>query len=187
MVSSTETTASTSTVGVTPSRPPTPGLPLLEPMDTSSFPTTEELLMMAGVGRGARGRTPLQTPTTPGPRQPGPRMPHPQVPSPGRQEATASTPYWQQVFPPPTPAPRRDATPSTSQSQGQGRPAGKETRPQGRLSSRGSRDGQRAPRSSTRGSRKHCRRALDDDLVDEMTNFMASGWKRDLVHFIGCC
>ena len=23
--------------------------------------------------------------------------------------------------------------------------------------------------------------------MDEMTNFMASGWKRDLVHFIGCC
>ena len=62
MVSSTETTASNSTVGMTLLRPPTPGLPLLEPMDTSSYPTTEELLRMAGVGRGARGQTPLWTP-----------------------------------------------------------------------------------------------------------------------------
>ena len=86
MVSSTETTASNSTVGMTLSRPPTPGLPSLEPMDTSPYPTTEELLRMAGVGRGARGQTPLWTPTTPGPHQPGPRMPHPQVPTPGRQK-----------------------------------------------------------------------------------------------------
>ena len=187
MVSSTETTASNSTVGMTLSRPLTPGLPPLELMDMSHYPTTEELLRMAGVSRGARGWTPLQTPTAPGPHQPGPRTPHPQVPTPGRQEATAPTPYWQQVFPPPTPAPRQDATSSASQSQEQERPADEETRPQGRSSSRGPRDRQRAPRSSTRGSRKHCRRAQDDDLVDEMMNFVASGWKQDLIHFIGCC
>ena len=111
--------------------------------------TTEELLQTAGVSRGTQGQTPQCTPTAPGPRQPRPRMPHPQVPTPGRQEATALTPYRQQVFQPPTPAPRQDTTPSASQSQGQERLAGKETRPQGRSSSQGSRDGQRAPRSST--------------------------------------
>ena len=142
MASSTETMASTSTVGAAPSRYQTSGLPPLEPMDTSPPLTTEELLRTAGVGRGARGWTPPWTLTAPGPRQPRPRTPHPQVPTPGRQGATAPTPYRQQVFPPPTPAPRQDATPSASQSQGQERPAGKETRPRGRSSSRGSRDGQ---------------------------------------------
>ena len=29
--------------------------------------------------------------------------------------------------------------------------------------------------------------AHDDDLEDEMSNYVASGWKRDLVHFLGCC
>ena len=112
MASSTETTASTSTIGVTPSRYQTSGLPLLEPMDTSPPLTTEELLLTAGVGRGARGWTPPWTPTTPGPRQPRPRMPHPQVPTPRRQGATTLTPYQQQVFPPQTTAPRQGATPS---------------------------------------------------------------------------
>ena len=27
----------------------------------------------------------------------------------------------------------------------------------------------------------------DDDLVDEMGNYVASGWKRDLIHMVGCC
>ena len=129
MVSSTETTASDPTVGVMLLRPPTPGLPPLEPMDTSSYPTMEELLRMAGVSRGARGLTPLRTPTAPGPHQPGPRAPHPQVPTPRRQEATALTPYRQQVFPPPAPAPRQDATSRASQSQEQERPADEEMRP----------------------------------------------------------
>ena len=137
MVSSTETMASNSTVGMTLSRPLTPRLFLLEPMDMSSYPTPEELLRMAGVSRGSRGQTPQWTSTAPGPHQPGPRMPHPQVPTPGRQEATALTPYRQQVFPPPAPAPRQDATSSASQSQERERPADKETRPRGRSSSRG--------------------------------------------------
>ena len=114
-------------------------------------------------------------------------MPHPQVPAPGRQGATTQTPYQQQVFPPPTPAPRPSATPSASQSQGRERPAGKETGTRGRLSSRGHRDQQQAPRSSTQGSRKRRLGAPDDDLMDEMANYVASGWKRDLIHMIGCC
>ena len=58
MVSSTETTASTSVAGVThPSYPP-PGMPRLEAMDTLLAPTTENLLATAGVGRGRGTRTP---------------------------------------------------------------------------------------------------------------------------------
>ena len=140
MASYTETMASTSTVGVTPSRYQTSGLPPLEPMDTSPPLTAEDLLMTAGVGRGARGWTPLWTPTTPGPRQPRPKMPHPQVPTPRRQGSTASTPYRQQVFLPQTAAPRQGATSSAAQSQGQERPAGEETGPRGRSSSHGPRD-----------------------------------------------
>ena len=111
MASPTETTASTSAVGVTPSSYQTSGLPPLEPMDTMPPLTTENLLLTAGVGRGTRGWTPPWIPTAPGPHQNGPRMPHPQVPTPGRQGATSSTPYRQQVFPPQTAAPGRAPPP----------------------------------------------------------------------------
>ena len=55
MVSSTETTASTSSAaGVTHLSYLPPGLPPLEAMDTFPAPTTENLLATAGVGRGSR-------------------------------------------------------------------------------------------------------------------------------------
>ena len=193
MASSTETIASTSTVGVTASRTSgTSGMPLLEPMETSPPLSMADLLLTAGVGRGTRGRTPPRAPTAPGPRQSRPRAPPPQMPTPKGQGATASTPYQQQVSPPSTPAPGQSAAPHASRSQGQERPADEETRSRGRSASRGPWDGQRDPRSSIRGSslwrsRKHRRAALDDDLEDEMSNYVASGWKRDLIHFLGCC
>ena len=28
---------------------------------------------------------------------------------------------------------------------------------------------------------------MSDDLMDQMSNYVASGWKRDLTHIIGCC
>ena len=38
-----------------------------------------------------------------------------------------------------------------------------------------------------RGSKK-CRQAdPNDSLMDRMANFVASGWRRDLTHFISCC
>ena len=141
MASSTETTASTSAVGVTPSSYQTSGLPPLEPMEMMPPLTTENLLLTAGVSRGIRRWTPPWTPTTPGPHQTRPRTPHPQVPTPGKQGATSSTPYRQQVFPPRTAAPRQSTTPSATQSQGRDRLAGEETGARGRSSSRGSRDG----------------------------------------------
>ena len=91
------------------------------------------------------------------------------------------------MFPPRTAAPRQCATPSATQSQGRERLAGKETGARGRSSSQGPQDGQRGNRSSTRGSWKHRCGTQDDDLIDKMANYVASGWKRDLFHMIGCC
>ena len=185
MVSSTETTASTSAAGAThPSYPP-PGMPLLEPMDTLPAPTTENLLATAGIGRGSRTRTQPRTPTAPGIHQMRPRMPQHQAPTPGRQEATQATPYWQQVYPPRCATPKPSTTPSTSQ--GHEELAREDEGARGRSSSRGPQNQQRRNRSSTRGSRK-CRRGIQSsDLMDEMSNYMASGWKRDLTYIISCC
>ena len=167
-------------------------MPQLEPMETSPPLSMEDLLLTAGVGRGAGGRTPPRAPTTPGPHQSRLRAPPPQMPTPGGQGATALTPYQQQGTPPSTPTPGQSTAPRTSRSQSQERPAGEETGSQGRSASRGPQDGQQAPRSSTQGSSlwrsRKCRWvALDNDLEDEMSNYVSSGWRRDLAHFIGCC
>ena len=140
MVSSTETTASTSAAGVThPSYPP-PGMPPLEAMDTLPAPTTENLLATAGVGRGGRTQTQLQIPVGPGLRQMRPRMPQQQAPTPGRQGVTQATPYWQQVYPPRCTTPKPSTTPSTSQ--GHEELAREDEGARGRSSSQGPRDRQ---------------------------------------------
>ena len=118
MVSSTETTASTSAAGVTPPSHLSPGMPAIEPMDTLPAPTTENLLATAGIGRGRKPRTLPQTPAAPGLHQMRPRMPQQQVPTPGGQGAKQAMPYRQQVFPPKHPAPKLSATPSASQDHG---------------------------------------------------------------------
>ena len=112
MVSSTETTASTSKAGVTPLSHLPPRDPAVELMDTLPPLTTENLLATAGVSRGRKPQTPPRIPTAPGLRQMRPKMPQQQAPTPGRQEAMQATPYRQQVFPPKRPAPkwRRDLT-----------------------------------------------------------------------------
>ena len=185
MVSSTETTASTSATGVTPPSHLPPRAPAIEPMDMLPPPTTENLLETAGIGRGCKPQTPLQMPAAPGLRQMRPWMPQQQAPTPGGQEATQATPYRQQVFPPKLPAPEPSATPSASQDHGD--PAREAEGTRGRSSSRGPQGGQQKGRSSTRGSRK-CRRGTpSNSLMDRMANYVASGWKRDLTHFIGCC
>ena len=38
-----------------------------------------------------------------------------------------------------------------------------------------------------RGSKKSRRADPNDSLMDRMANFVASGWRHDLTHFIGCC
>ena len=93
MVSSTETTASTSTAGVTPLSHLPPRGPTTEPMDTLPPPTTENLLAAAGVGRGHKSRVLPPAPAAPGLRQMRPKMPQQQAPSPGRQEVMQATPY----------------------------------------------------------------------------------------------
>ena len=95
MVSSTETTASTSTAGVTPPSHLPPRDPAVELMDTLPPLTTENLLATAGVGRGCKPQTPPCIPTAPGLRQMRPKMPQQQAPTPGRQKVMQATPYQQ--------------------------------------------------------------------------------------------
>ena len=133
MVSSTETTASTSTAGVTPPSHLPPREPAIELMDTLLPLTMENLLATAGVGWGHKPQTPPHIPTAPGLHQMRPKMPQQQAPTPGRQEVMQATPYQQQVFPPKCPAPKPSATPSTSQDHGG--PAGEAGGAWGRSSS----------------------------------------------------
>ena len=93
MVSSTETTASTSAAGVTPPNHLPPRAPAIELMDTLSSLTTENLLATAGISWGHKPQTPPQMPTAPGLHQTRPKMPQQQAPTPGRQEAMQATPY----------------------------------------------------------------------------------------------
>ena len=58
MVSSTETTASTSATGVTPPSHLPPRVLAIKPMDTLPPPTMENLLATAGFGRGRKPQTP---------------------------------------------------------------------------------------------------------------------------------
>ena len=185
MVSSTETTASTSMAGATPSSRLLPRDPIAEAMDTLPPLTMENLLATAGIGRDRKPQTLPCMPTAPGLRQMRPQMPQQQVLTPGGQEAMQATPCLQQVFTPKRPAPKSSTTPSTSQNKGG--PAEEAGGTRGRSSSRGPQERQGRSRSSTRGSKK-CRRAdPNDSLMDRMANFVASGWRRDLTHFISCC
>ena len=184
MVSSTETTASTSTAGVTSSSH-SPRDPIAEPMDMSSPLTMKNLLATAGVSQGRKPQTSPHMPTAPGLRQTRPQMPQQQAPTPGGQEVTQATPYRQQVFPPKCPAPKSSTTPSTSRDQGGPAEEAGDTR--GRSSSCGPQERQRRSRSSARGSKKRRRADPNDSLMDRMANFVASGWRRDLTYFIGCC
>ena len=140
MVSSTETTASTSATGVTPPSHLPPRAPTIEPMDTLPPPTTENLLATSGIGRGCKPQTPPQMPAAPGLCQMRPQMPQQQAPTPGGQEAMQATPYQQQVFPPKRPAPKLSATPSASQDHGDLAREAEGTR--GRSSFQGPRGGQ---------------------------------------------
>ena len=93
MVSSTETTASTSAAGVTPPSHLPPGMPTPEAMDTLLAPTTENLLATADVSWGRKPWTQPRMPATPGLRQMRPRTPQQQVPTPRGQEAMQAMPY----------------------------------------------------------------------------------------------
>ena len=185
MVSSTETMASTSAAGMAPPSHPPPGMPELEAMDTTLAPTTENLLATASIERGCRPRSQSRTPAAPGLHQMRPRAPQQLVPPPEGRGVTPAMPYRQQVFPPRRLAPPPSTAPSTSQDQRD--PAREAEGTRGRSSSRGLQDKQQRNRSSTRGSQKCRQGAPSDSLIDRMANYVASGWKRDLTHIIGCC
>ena len=81
--------------------------------------------------------------------------------------------------------PKPSTAPSTSQGCEEMARGSEDTR--GRSSSRGPQGQHWRDRSSTRGSRK-CRRGLhSDNPMDDMSNYVASEWKRDLTHIIRCC
>ena len=141
MVSSIETTASTSAAGVTPPSHLPPRVPAIEPMDMLPPPTMENLLATAGVGRGCKPQTPPRMPAATGLRQTRPWMPQQQAPTLGGREVMQATPYQQQVFPTKHPAPKLSTTPSASQDHGD--PAGEAEGARGRSSSQGPWGGQR--------------------------------------------
>ena len=187
MASSTKTTASFSVGGVPllryPPPGPTPGDPA--PMDTLPAPTSENLLATAGVGRSGRGwRSPAagpQTPTAPGPQQVPPLATQQQMPTPGRHEVGQATLCRQQVYPPrhttgvQMATTKANTAPSTSQGRDEMAQADKGAR--GRSSSRGPRGRTRRDRSSTRGSRKCHRCIYSDNPMDDVSNYVALGWK----------
>ena len=116
---------------------------------------------------------------------------------------TQATPYQQTIQPPQQDTRVRFAPPvtetktatSTSQSQSvatRGRPQFRECGScQGlashsrtgrdRSSTRGPRD-----RSSTRGPKKLQRGITSEDPMDDLMEFTPSGWRRDLIHMVGC-
>ena len=191
MASSTGMTTSSSVGGVPLLRCPTPGLPPLElvvPMDTLLDPTSENLLATVGVGRGGRGLRQLRTPTAPGLHQTRPMAPPQWMPTPGRKEASQATPYWRQVYLPQHPTgvwmttTKPSTTPSTSQGHDEMARGSEDAR--GRSSSPGPQGRDRRDRSSTKGSRK-CRQGIhSNDPMDNVSNYVASGWKQDLTHII---
>ena len=95
------------------------------------------------------------------------------------------TPYRQQVYPPRCTTPKPSTALSTSL--GREETARESEDARGRSSSRGPQGRHRRDRSSTRGSRKCWQGIHSDNPMDEMSNYVASGWKRDLTHIIGCC
>ena len=159
-------------------------------MDTLLAPTSENLLATAGVSRGGRGLRQPWTPTAPGLHPAWPMAPQQRMPTPGRHEAGQVTPYRQQVYLPrhttgvQMATPKADAAPSTSQSCHEAAQGDEGAR--GRSSSRGPQSQNRRDRSSTRGSRKCQRGIYSDNPMDDVSNYMALGWRRDLTHIIGC-
>ena len=185
MVSSTETTASTSTAVVTPPSHLPPRDPAVELMDTLPPLTTEKLLATTGVGQATNHRPcrtyqQLLVSVRRDLRCLNSRHLLLEGREQCRQHLIGNRCSHLNALPP-----KPSTTPSASQDQGS--PAGEVGGARGRSSSRGPQERWGRSRSSTRGSRKHCQADPNGSLMDKMANFMASGWRRNLTHFIGCC
>ena len=193
MASSMMTTASTSMRGVSPTMGPPPGFPAIgvpTPMDV--LPGYNPLAH-AGVGRGL---WPQSAPSSAGPWAPGavglcqpqPSAPRQLAAASGGQEAHPATPYQQVVHPPwqvrfASPITKAEATTSQSQSVAKwGRP---QTREQRGHWEQASHSRTRKDRSSTRGPKKR-RGITSEDPMEDLMDFVPSGWKWDLMHIVGC-
>ena len=193
MASSTTTTASTSMRGVSPTMGPTPGFPAIGAPTLMDVSPSYNPLAHAGVGRGLQ---PQSAPGSARPWVPGTlglcqaRLSAPRQPAAasGGQEAHPATPYQQVVHPPrqvrfASPVTKAEATTSQSQSVAErGRP---QTREQGGRREQASRSRTRKDRSSTRGHKKQ-RGITSEDPMEDLMDFVPSGWKRDLIHMVGC-
>ena len=80
--------------------------------------------------------------------------------------------------------PKMTATPSTSQ--GRDEPAQGDEGTRGRPSARGPQGQTRMDKSSTQGAMKCRRDTHSENPMDDLDNYVASGWKRDLTHIISC-
>ena len=198
MAAVTTTSASTSMVGVPTVADPAPGYPALPlPMDTTLPPKATDLAS-AGVGRGKALQTMWAAARPLGPRHVRPQSAIQQQATSARQRATQATPYRQQVLLPQVPQPAAGARPHTAAATTQasattstasGIEAGARGRARERSSPRGPRDQSthgRKPRSSTRGSQKWRRGIVSQNPMDDLDNYVLSGWKRDLLHIVGC-
>ena len=190
------TTASTSMTGVSPTVGPPPGFPAREaplPMDMSLAPQSCNLLAQAGVGRGlwpqsTVGSARPRAPGTVGLCQPQPSaLCHPVAAS-GSQEVTPATPYQQAVHPPwqvRFASPITKAEPTTSQSQSVGERGRPQAREHGGHQELASCSQARRDRSSTRGPKKQ-RGISSEDPMDDLMDFIPSGWRKDIIHMVGC-
>ena len=174
-------------------------------MDVLLASRSYNLLAQAGLGRGHQLQPMLGSAR---PQAPGVTSLHQEQPSAlcrqtttsGSHEVTPGTRYQQAVhlprqvrFAPPVTETKTATNTSQSQSEAtRGRPQYKEheghqgpaSHPRtgrDRSSTRGPRD-----RSSTRGPKKPQRGISSEDPMDNLMDFMPSGWRRDLIHMVGC-
>ena len=165
-------TTTTSTTGAAPPLYPPPGYPPLpSPMDTTPPSKFNELLVGAGAGRGKVLEQKTATSKVGGLRQVRPQP---------------ATPYVQQVPAPWAPLRQTVATTTTSTM----RTAPTTTSSSSEASNRGRQEG----RSSTQGPRdpsstrplKRCRGMVSSNPLDDVNNYVPSGWAKDLRHIVGC-
>ena len=114
--------------------------------------------------------------------------PHQLAAASGGQEAHPATPYQQAVHPPwqlrfASPITKAEAT--TNQSQSVAERGRSQTREQGGHQEQASHSRTRKDRSSTQGSKRR-RGITSEDPMEDLMDFVPSGWKRDLMHIVGC-
>ena len=175
---------------------PPPGFPARgapSPMDVSLIPQSYNLLAQAGVGRGLQpqstlGSTRPQAPGTVGLHQEQPSALRQLAAASGSHKVTPATPYQQAVHPPRQvrfASPINKTKPTTSRSQSMAKRGRPQSREPGGHQEPASCSRARRDRSSTQGPKKR-RGIFSEDPMDDLMDFIPSGWKRDLIHMVGC-